>query len=164
MSEIFNALEHVQQEQKGLKEGLKEGLNSNNELRAKVDEYQKRLSEKEEVISEKDEAIQQLTEKADRKKETAEEYQRNLSEKEGMNIYQRIILVIGGIALALVVLATLDVTTKINRVLSKVADVTINDLEATHILLKNECIFAIAYSVIVAALTFSAYIGFKSRY
>ena len=160
MSEIFNALEHVQQEQKG----LKEGLNSNNELRAKVDEYQKRLSEKEEVISEKDEAIQQLTGRADRKKETAEEYQRNLSEKEGMNIYQRIILVIGGIALALVVLATLDVTTKINRVLSKVADVTINDLEATHILLKNECIFAIAYSVIVAALTFSAYIGFKSRY
>ncbi len=66
------------------------GLNSNNELHAKVDGYQKSLSEKEEIIqqlksqvdksnhtlfvyyqkslSERDEIIQQLTEQADRKK------------------------------------------------------------------------------------------------
>ena len=82
----------------------KEGLNSNNELRAKVDGYQKSLSETEEIIqkltslvdksrhtlvvyfqkslSEKDEAIQQLTEQADRKKESAEEYQNILTEKD----------------------------------------------------------------------------------
>jgi chromosome segregation ATPase len=80
-----------------------EGLNSNNELHAKVDGYQKSLSEKEEIIqqltsqvdksihalfvyyqkslSERDEIIQQLTEQADRKKESEEEYQDILTEK-----------------------------------------------------------------------------------
>ncbi len=82
----------------------KEGLNSNNKLRAKVDGYQKSLSEEKEIIqqlksqvdksshtlfvyyqkslSERDEIIQQLTEQADKKKESAEEYQNILTEKE----------------------------------------------------------------------------------
>ena len=82
----------------------KEGLNSNNELRAKVDGYQKSLSEKEEIIqqltsqvdksihalfvyyqkslSERDEIIQQFTEQADRQKGSAEEYQNILTEKD----------------------------------------------------------------------------------
>ncbi len=81
----------------------KEGLNSNNKLRAKVDGYQKSLSEEKEIIqqlksqvdksshtlfvyyqkslSERDEIIQQLTEQADRKKESEEEYQDILTEK-----------------------------------------------------------------------------------
>ncbi len=68
----------------------KEGLNNNNELRAKVDGYHKSLSEKEEInqqlisqvdksihtlvayyqksLSEKEEIIQQLTEQADKQK------------------------------------------------------------------------------------------------
>jgi len=82
----------------------KEGLHSNSELRAKVDQYQKSLSEKEEIIqqlksevdksshtlfayyqkslSERDEIIQQLIEQADRKNESAEEYQNMLTEKD----------------------------------------------------------------------------------
>ena len=80
-----------------------------------------------------------------------------------MNIYQRIILVIGGIALALVIFITLEVVTKINSTIFEVADVTLNDIEGSYILLKNECILAMAYSAIVVALTFSAYVGFKSK-
>ena len=53
----------------------KEGLNNNNELRAKIDGYQKSPSEKDEII-------QQLTEQAVRKKESAEEFQKSLSKKE----------------------------------------------------------------------------------
>ena len=82
----------------------KEGLNNNNELRAKVDGYQKSLSEKEENIqqlksqvdknihtmivyfqkslSERDEIIQQLTERAERMKVSADEYQNILTEKD----------------------------------------------------------------------------------
>jgi chromosome segregation ATPase len=81
-----------------------EGLNSNNELRAKVDGYHKSLSEREEIVqqlisqvdksihtlvdyyqkslSESEEIIQQLTEQEESKKESVEEYQKRLSEKE----------------------------------------------------------------------------------
>ncbi len=82
----------------------KEGLNSNNESRAKVDGYQKSLSEKEETIQQltsqvdksrhtlfvyyqkslsvKDETIQQLTVEVDKLNKSTEEYQKRLSEEE----------------------------------------------------------------------------------
>ncbi len=82
----------------------KEGLNSNNELRAKVDGHQKSLSETEEIIqkltslfdksrhtlfvnfqkslSVKDETILELSTEVDGQNKVAEEYQKRLSEKE----------------------------------------------------------------------------------
>ena len=83
-----------------------EGLNSNNELCAKVDGYHKSLSEREEIVqqlisqvdksihtlvayyqkslSESEEIIQQFTEQEESKKESVEEYQKRLSEKEAI--------------------------------------------------------------------------------
>ena len=88
-----------------------EGLNSNNELSAKVDGYHKSQSEREEIIqqlisqvdksihalvayyqkslSEGDEIIQQLTEQEESKKESVEEYQKRLSEKDRDNLRER---------------------------------------------------------------------------
>ncbi len=82
----------------------KEGLNNNNELRVKVDGYQKSLSEKEEIIqkltslvdksrhtlfvyyqkslSVKDKTISELSAQVDRQNEAAEEYQNILKEKD----------------------------------------------------------------------------------
>ncbi len=81
-----------------------EGLNSNNELCAKVDGYHKSLSEREEIVqqlisqvdksihtlvayyqkslSEREEIIQQLTEQADKQKKFVDEYQNLLTEKD----------------------------------------------------------------------------------
>ncbi len=77
-----------------------------------------------------------------------------------MNIYQRIILVIGGIALALVIFTTLEASSKINKVILNTEDITYNDLE---LLIINDFISTIAYCLAIASLTFSAYIGCKSR-
>ncbi len=82
----------------------KESLNSNNELRAKVDGDQKSLSDKEETVQQltsqvdkskhtllvyyqkslsvKDETICELSTQVDEQKDAAEEYQKRLSEKE----------------------------------------------------------------------------------
>ena len=84
-----------------------------------------------------------------------------------MNRYQRIVLVTGSIVLALVIVITLE-TTNTSREIVKVLEDTkstniLKGIEASYILLKNDCIIAILRSAIVAALTFSAYVGFKSR-
>ncbi len=68
-----------------------------------------------------------------------------------MNIYQRIILVIGGIGVAFVIFVTMiEVAYKDN--------VLVMLMTSAH-----SFILAIAYSAIVGALTFSLYVGFKSR-
>ncbi len=69
-----------------------------------------------------------------------------------MNIYQRIVLVIGGIGMAFVIYMAIEegIYTE-EKTLFRL------------IILAQSCILAIAYSAIVAALTFSAYVGFKSR-
>ncbi len=91
-------------EMAGLSSKNKESVNSNNELRAKVDGYEESLSEKEEIIQQltsqvgksshtlfvyyqmslsvKDETISQLATQVDKLNESAEEYQKSLSEKE----------------------------------------------------------------------------------
>ena len=73
-----------------------------------------------------------------------------------MNIYQRIVLVIGGIGMALVIFTTLEASSRINRVILNTEDITYNDLE---LLLRNDFILTIAYCLAVASLTFSAYVG-----
>ncbi len=70
----------------------------------------------------------------------------------GMNIYQRIVLVRGGIGMAVVIYMAIEegIYTEAKSLIRLIT-------------LTYSCILAIAYSAIVAALTFSAYIGFKSR-
>ena len=80
-----------------------------------------------------------------------------------MNIKQRIVLVIGGIVLALVIFITLEPAQTSSKTLETNNTLSHEAIEAVYLLLKNDCIIAILRSVIVAALTFSAYIGFKSR-
>jgi hypothetical protein len=83
-----------------------------------------------------------------------------------MNIKQRIVLVIGGIVLALVIFITSETAQTSSEILeaaNKSNTLSLEGIEVVYLLLKNDCIIAILRSVIVAALTFSAYIGFKSR-
>jgi hypothetical protein len=75
-----------------------------------------------------------------------------------MNIYQRIVLVIGGIGMAVVIFMTLQ-RTLINPY--KFVDMvkSTKGMEGVLLVLKYDYTLAIIKSAIVAALTFSAYIG-----
>lgn len=82
-----------------------------------------------------------------------------------MNIYQRIILVIGSIGMAVVIYTALDTAHASREIMeiSKGKNVTLKELEVFNVFLKNDCRIAIIKSAIIALLTFSAYVGFKSR-
>ncbi len=84
-----------------------------------------------------------------------------------MNIYQRIILVVGGIALAYVIYMTLE-STRVRReelmiYLTTEGAVTLKGIDSAFVILKYSCLTAIIRCAIVAALTFSVYVGFRTR-
>lgn len=74
-----------------------------------------------------------------------------------MNIYQRIVLVIGSIAMAIVIYDTEVILVNVHESLEQVK--IPDGLEAISMWLKYNYILAIAKSAIVATLTFSGYIG-----
>ncbi len=80
-----------------------------------------------------------------------------------MNIYQRIILVLGGIGLAYVLYMTLHKIYTQHESVTVVYEIRTGDVYAAFLRLKYDCILAIVKCAIVSALTFSGYIAFKSR-
>ncbi len=88
-----------------------------------------------------------------------------------MNIYQKFILVVGGIALAYVIYMTLE-STRVSREeqikylrIEETAEgtVTLKGEDSAFVLLKYSCLTAIIRCAIVAALTFSVYVGFQTK-
>ncbi len=89
-----------------------------------------------------------------------------------MNIYQKIILVVGGIALAYVIYMTVE-STHVSREellehikIEKTAEGTVTTtrgIDSEFVLLKYSCLTAIIRCAIVAALTFSVYVGFQTK-
>ncbi len=88
-----------------------------------------------------------------------------------MNIYQKIILVLGGIALVYFIYTTLE-STRVNPEelpvyikIEKTAEgiETTREIDREFVLLKYTCLTGIIRCAIVAALTFSAYVGFQTK-